>query len=442
VAEIEAQVQEILERDDIQGLVMRAYRMPWAEYLFYRFTGAATARSWLEVTADPLTTAAEWDEKPAWCANLGLTYPGVAALGLPAPFLASFPDDFREGMAARAAARLGDSGVDLPAHWEASPPFADRGVHAVLLVTTHSQDELATRVAAFAAVAAAHGLEPAGRQRAAALGKEHPNDREHFGFRDGISQPTLRGSGLEESRHADRQAVAPGEFVLGYVDESGARPTLTPEVLGRNGTFAVYRKLRQHVAVFRDWMRDRDGGDLLAAKLMGRWPGGTPVALAPDADDPVLAADPLRVNRFDYTGDPLGVACPRGAHVRRARPRDGNPANRRRLLLRRGLPYGEELPADAPDDGNRGLVGFFLNASIERQFEFVQRKWLNWRQFDGLEDESDPMTGSEGRDFTWQRNTGPLRFADLPRFATVCGGEYFFLPGIAAVRYLATTSDF
>jgi putative iron-dependent peroxidase len=72
----------------------------------------------------------------------------------------------------------------------------------------------------------------------------------------------------------------------------------------------------------------------------------------------------------------------------------------------------------------------------------VQRKWLNWRQFDGLDDESDPVTGSEGRDFTWQRSTGPRRFADLPRFTTVCGGEYFFIPGIAAVRYLATTADF
>lgn len=434
---------ELLERDDIQGLVVRAYRMPFAAYLFHRFTDAAAARSWLGVTADPLTTAAEWDEKPAWCANLGLTYPGLEALGLPAPFLASFPDDFREGMAARAGFRLADTGSDLPAHWEASPPFADRGVHAVLLVSTRTEDELEERVAVFNAVAAAHGLELVGRQSAAALGKDHSSDREHFGFRDGISQPTIRGSGLEDSRHADRQTIAPGEFVLGYPDESGQRPTLKPDVLGRNGTYAVYRKLRQHVGVFRDWVQSRDGGgDLLAAKLMGRWPDGAPIALAPEVDDPALAVDPHRVNHFDYTGDPLGLVCPRGAHVRRARPRDDNPANRRRLLLRRGLPYGEELPEGAPDDGDRGLVGFFLNASIERQFEFVQRKWLNWRQFDGLDDESDPVTGSEGRDFTWQRSTGPRRFADLPHFATVCGGEYFFLPGIAAVRYLATTSDF
>ena len=430
---------ETLERHDIQGLVLRAYRMPKAAYLFFRFTAAASARAWLGGMADPLTTAAEWDDTPQWCANLGLTHVGLAALGLPSASLASFPDDVREGMAARAASRLGDTGENLPVHWEAEPPFATRGVHAVVLVSARKQRVLDDQVAAFVQTAAAHGLERVGEQRAAALGD---GDREHFGYRDGISQPTLRGSGLEDAQHADRLAVAPGEFVLGYPDELGNRRTLAPEVLGRNGTYAVYRKLSQHVGAFRAWVGRHADGDLLAAKLMGRWPSGAPVALAATADDPALAADPVAVNRFDYEADRSGLACPRGAHVRRARPRDGNPANRGRLLLRRGLPYGDPLPDGAPDDGGRGLVGFFLNASIELQFEFVQRKWINEAQFDGLHDESDPVTGSAGRDFTWQGKPIPRRFADLPRFVTVRGGEYFFVPGIAAVRYLAETSDF
>jgi hypothetical protein len=87
-------------------------------------------------------------------------------------------------------------------------------------------------------------------------------------------------------------------------------------------------------------------------------------------------------------------------------------------------------------------VGFFLNASIERQYEFVQRRWLNWGQFDGLDNEPDPITAGEGRDFTWQRRFGPRRYPDLPRFVTVCGGEYFFLPGITAVRFLGDRSTF
>jgi Dyp-type peroxidase family len=429
---------ETLDRHDIQGLVVRGYRLPRAAYLFFRFTAAAPARAWLGATADPLTTAAEWDEKPGWCLNLGLTHPGLAALGLPSASLASFPDAFREGMAARAAVGLGDPEDDLPAHWEAVPPFATRGVHAVLLVSAH-EEELDARVNAVAQVAAAHGLQPVGEQRAAAL---DGGDREHFGYRDGISQPTLRGSGLDDAQHADPAAVAPGEFVLGYPDELGNRTSLTPEVLGRNGTYGVYRKLRQHVGAFRDWVGGRSDGDLLAAKLMGRWPSGAPVALAATADDPVLAEDAAAVNRFDYESDRYGFACPRGAHIRRARPRGGNPADRGRLLLRRGLPYGDALPDGAPDQGERGLVGFFLNASIERQFEFVQRKWINWGQFDGLDGEADPITGPAGRDFTWQRSIVPRRFADLPRFVTVRGGEYFFIPGIAAVRYLAETPDF
>ena len=430
---------EVLERGDIQGLVVRAYRMPRAAYLFFRFPAAASARSWLGAVADPLTTATEWDATPDWCLNLGLTYPGLQALGLPAASLGSFPDDFREGMAARAAARLGDTDEDLPAYWETNPPFADRSVHAVLLVSARTQEELDRQVDACRAVAGAHGLVPAGEQWAAAL---TAGDREHFGFRDGISQPTLRGSGLEDGPHTDRTAVAPGEFVLGYADELGNRTTLVPEVLGRNGSYGVYRKLRQHVGAFRDWVRGRGDGDLLAAKLMGRWPSGAPVAVATGSDDPALAADPLAVNLFDYEGDPLGFACPRGAHVRRARPRDGNPAHRRRLLLRRGLPYGDELPEGVPDEGERGLVGLFLAGGIERQYEFVQRKWISWDRFDGLDGESDPVTGGAGRAFTWQRPTGPRRFGDLPRFVTVRGGEYFFLPGIAGIRYLATSSDF
>ncbi|MGH3811665.1 MAG: Dyp-type peroxidase [Pseudonocardiaceae bacterium] len=433
---------ESLEREDIQGLVIRGYRMPLAAYVFYRFTGADLARSWLGNMVDPVTTAAEWDDKPTWCANVGLTYVGLEALGLPAPFLVSFPEDFRQGMAARAASRLGDVGVDLPEHWDASPPFASSGVHAVLLVSAREKEEVKDRVAAFEQASVACGLERVGYQPAAALGPDHSSDREHFGFRDGISQPTIRGSGLEDSEHADRLAVAPGEFVLGYPDELGNRPMPSPEPLGRNGSYGVYRKLQQHVAVFRDYVQNKDDGDLLAAKLMGRWPSGAPVALATDADDPALAADPDRNNRFRYNEDPLGFACPRGAHVRRMQPRDETGSSRRRLLLRRGLAYGDELPEGAPDDGKRGLVGLFLNASIERQFEFVQRKWSNRGQFDGLSNEPDPITGPDGRDFTWQRRTGPRRFTSLPRFVTVCGGEYFFLPSITAMRFLSNPSSF
>ena len=192
-------------------------------------------------------------------------------------------------------------------------------------------------------------------------------------------------------------------------------------------------------------MGSRSDGDLLAAKLMGRWPSGAPVALAGTADDPALAADPAAVNRFDYETDQLGLACPRDAHVHRLRA----PAPRvvggcARATATRRTAAGSCSVAVCPTatrcpraPRTRASAGSSGSSS-----EVVQRKWINGGQFDGLHDESDPITGAAGRDFTWQQRTVPRRFADLPRFVTVRGGEYFFVPGIAAVRYLAETSDF
>jgi Dyp-type peroxidase family len=435
------QVITALDRGDIQGFVLRGYRMPCAAYLFYRFTHAPAARRWLAGLVDPVTTALEWDAEPDWCANVGLTFPGLEALGLAADSLASFPEDFRQGMAARAATALRDGGEDLPDHWQPVPPFAARGVHALLMLSARDEQELERQVRASADRAAeTGGLADVGTERAAALGGAR-GEREHFGFRDGISQPVLLGSGLEEDA-AGRLPVAPGEFLLGHPDELGAVRMPVPDALGRNGTYAVYRKLSQDVPAFRRFLRDNGGANpaLLATKMMGRWPSGAPLARAAEADDAGLAADRRRNNSFDYVDDPVGYRCPRGAHVRRALPRTGAVAERRHLLVRRGLPYGPALEDGAPDDGaDRGLVGVFLNASIERQYEFVQREWINAPRFDGLRNDPDPIAGPGAGDFTWQRRPLPRTFRRLPRFVTVRGGEYFFVPSITALRFMSDT---
>jgi hypothetical protein len=149
-------------------------------------------------------------------------------------------------------------------------------------------------------------------------------------------------------------AIKAGEFILGYPDETGNLPAMPqPEILGRNGTYLGFRKLHSRVAAFRQYLQANARSDaeqeLLAAKLVGRWPSGAPLVLAPERDDQALGADAQRNNDFlYYDGDPHGLKCPLGSHIRRSNPRDalkdqGAVVNLHRIL-RRGATYGPMLP--------------------------------------------------------------------------------------------------
>jgi Dyp-type peroxidase family len=268
---------------------------------------------------------------------------------------------------------------------------------------------------------------------------------DHFGFRDRLSQPVIEGSG-EEPTPGSGAALKAGEFILGYPDEVGPVPNAPqPAVLSRNGTFAAYRRLQEHVALFREYIRAQartpDDEELLAAKFMGRWRSGAPLVLAPDRDDPELGADPMRNNGFNYKEmDPLGYACPLGAHARRLNPRDTAPNMNRRRMIRRGATYGPALPDGAPDDGeDRGIAAFIICASLIRQFEFAQNVWINDRTFHELGNEHDPICGTQDGTMEFKIPKRPIRrvLKGLPAFTTLTGGAYFFLPGIKAIQYLA-----
>jgi deferrochelatase/peroxidase EfeB len=211
----------------------------------------------------------------------------------------------------------------------------------------------------------------------------------------------------------------------------------------------AYRRLQEHVAAFREFLRQhggptRQGQDLLAAKLMGRWRSGAPLVLAPERDDPGLADDPQRNNNFNYAKmDPHGYAVPLGAHIRRLNPRDTAVNMQRHRLIRRGATYGPPLPQGASEDGiDRGIAAFVLCASLVRQFEFAQNVWINDPNFKELGNERDPIIGTQNGTFDMTIPRRPIRkkITGLPAFTTLKGGAYFFLPGIRALRYLAALS--
>jgi deferrochelatase/peroxidase EfeB len=196
---------------------------------------------------------------------------------------------------------------------------------------------------------------------------------------------------------------AAGEFVLGYPDEIGDVPSIPkPDVLGRNGSYVVFRKLHQWVAAFRQYLKatsGSEGEELLAAKMMGRWRNGAPLALCPLHDDLELAADPRRNNAFLFKEyDTIGYQTPCGSHIRRMNPRDADVAGVVRIhrMIRRGTSYGAWLPDGViEDDGlERGLMFAFVGANLGRQFEFVQSEWMNDGSFFGGGTMKDPVAGA------------------------------------------------
>lgn len=256
---------------------------------------------------------------------------------------------------------------------------------------------------------------------------------EHFGFRDGISQPGVRGhlsaagndwltlrpaaqpGAATDPEYAQQGQVLvwPGEFVFGYPRQnlSFARLGTTGRKLGppapatdpsavaprwaANGSFLVFRRLHQDVPAFRAFC-DRVAASAsaafpspmstarAAALVIGRWPSGAPVRLSPDADDPVLGGDDARNNDFDFLDDQDGRVCPLAAHIRKVNPRgvatdDGiAPHTLGHRLLRRGIPYGPPLPPGAPADGvDRGLLFLSYQTDIQNQFMFLRNRWAN-----------------------------------------------------------------
>jgi Dyp-type peroxidase family len=271
---------------------------------------------------------------------------------------------------------------------------------------------------------------------------------DHFGYRDRMSQPVVEGTGDVPTPGSGAPLKA-GEFIVGYPDEFDVTaPLPEPESLMKNGTYMAYRRLEEHVGKFRDFLREHgktpEEQELIAAKLMGRWRSGAPLTLAPDKDDPKLGADPQRNNDFNYAKqDPQGYAVPLGSHIRRMNPRDtGHNMNRRRMI-RRGGTYGPALPDGTPDDGvERGIAAFVICGSLVRQFEFAQNVWVNDRNFHELENERDPVCGNQDGTLEYKIPKRPIRrkITGLPAFTTLRGGAYFFLPGLAGLRYLASLS--
>lgn len=430
-----------LELDDIQSGVLRPRPTPYvATYIAFRIDDPKAGRDLIARIARVVTSAANPTSPLAdTSVSVALTYQGLKALGVPQAALDSLSWEFRQGMAARAH-ELGDTGESAPENWE--EPLGSSDLHVVLVAVSPDEQRLDQALdRARETYRSMTGIKAIWRQNCHAL----PTETEPFGFRDGISHPAIEGSGIPGS-NPQEQPLKAGEFVLGYRDEMGGVQKTTPEILGRNGTYVVFRKLQQRVAAFRQYLKANSTSvadeELLAAKMMGRWRSGAPLALCPFHDNPELGSDSQRNNDFLFEADdPTGLKTPGGSHIRRCNPRDAAIAGVARIhrMLRRGTAYGPLLPEGVmEDDGaDRGLMFAFVGAHIGRQFEFVQSQWVNDGVFFGAGDDKDPIVGSHEINFTLPRKPVRRRLQGIPKFVVTRGGEYCFMPGLRALRWLA-----
>src|ERR1700730_5477797 len=415
-----------LDLTDIQGFILRGYRMPMVRHFLLTVGAPAAARRMLgrlvngnESDTPQITTAEDWHvgfepgpgdnpddaprRKPDYCLNIGITWPGLIALEIKDrdPTLSFKSVGAFVGGAAERAKRVGDTGESDPQHWIGG--FGKGSDH--VLVTLHAispeamtsySDRLSALFAdgdAFREIWRADGMALMEVKDGAPV----PTFKVHFGYTDGISMTTIRG-GPERYPLDHQQPCEPWLFVLRDEAENYFVPE--PREFGLNGSFAVFKMIETDVVGFEKCLqsnKDAIDPELLAAKICGRWRNGVPLMLSPDTDNPSGGIPPEQLNNFEYvnadgSGDPKGLRCPVGTPMRRINPRgqpvtgQGQPGGRNKThrvtdrgkpggsnithgLIRGGLPYGPVYDPSQPDDGiERGLLGYFINSSIEHQY--------------------------------------------------------------------------
>ena len=435
-----------VELDDIQATVLRYRPEPYfGTHIMLHVDEARAGREFVRRLTPHVESASGWWRAGRSWISVAISYAGLVALGVPEDSLRSFPEAFRAGMAARAAQLL-DYGPNDPAHWD--PPFGSGLIHVGVSVFSDSQQ--AWRQTMGTARRQYEGFPGVTVLTEQDFGAQ-PGDLNPLGYKDSIGQPAIEGSGVDPLP-GQGAAVKAGEFILGYPGEAGVPlPLPQPDVLGRNGTFAGLRKYQSRVGTFNRFLREHAGTEqereLLAAKLMGRWRSGAPLTLAPAQDDPELGADPRRNNDFTYAADPDGRQVPLGSHMRRMNPRDTKleiltDVNVHRIIRRSttyGAPYDPDATSAQDDETARGLYFIFLSAKAMATLEFLQQEWINNGNFMNLGEERDPNVGlqEDGATFTIPHEPVRRRIHGIETFNVLRGGEYFFMPSLSALRWLA-----
>jgi Dyp-type peroxidase family len=511
-------VEPVLAIDEIQGNIIPGFKKDIQAFCFYKIADAALARRWLAELHPHISVASEvklanrlfsrmrrrLGRDPTnihfvWL-NIAISATGLRALTRPDDVDAFDDSAFKNGMRAESGT-LGDPAGSADS-WIAGGKQTPVDLvlilasdNPTLLAAEEKSLDQAARGAGLVLVTAQHGHVREGDQAG----------HEHFGFKDGISEPAVRGlqsdtpgdyfsprsipQGTEFDEYRldfagpGRPLVWPGHYLFGYGRQQEADPRTVNNsdrprgpAWAENGSFLVFRRLNQNVPAFHSFLEQtavelrnsHPGASFDAARvgacLVGRWPSGTPLMRSPGSDLGIVG-DAANYFQFEeavpgpWPGDgyPLapaddnGQVCPQAAHIRKVNPRDnttdlGGPERTLpKLILRRGIPFGDSFDAAKPgsETDERGLLFACYQSSIDQQFNFLAQRWANQpnRPIQGVAAGHDPIIGQprEQRQFTLAVEDPSVQLDLPPSWVTASGGEYFFAPSIAFFRDVLPT---
>lgn len=430
--------EPILATHDIQGNILGGFNKDHQTLIFLSITQITAAKQWLGRLEPYIATAAEVIKfnqlfkatrsrrhgqegtVRATFINIAFTYAGLRKL---TPDADQFTDEaFKAGLHLRSAA-LGDptdpSAPGHPHHWLIGGP--DNVPDLMLIVASDDQPRLLQTVQWLEANLG-KGLEVIFKQQGATLPGALAG-HEHFGFKDGVSQPGIRGRLPEapnefltprenldnaEQGKPGQDVLHAGEFVFGYPTQIGEPDpdreglNIKPGAIATagpawttNGSYLVFRRLQQDVKGFRAFVKATAATlaqtnpafagmtlEKLGAKLVGRWASGAPIVNAPDQDNLALTDD----LDFEFEAkDKQALRCPFAGHIRKTYPRDterlpliNESSTQTHRLLRRGIPFGRPLVSGCPVHPDR------LLASLTAWLASLAANWGNQPRDRGL----------------------------------------------------------
>jgi len=431
-----------LQFDDIQGNILAGFNTDIQELVGLTVATPSDfllAAKWLAGQADSLTVVSEVRAQRASMQSLRTTSIGTwlciavshRLLAATQPDVLIRDDAFNGGMLKRGPSILGD--VTDPSKWRVGSSSSPLDV--LLIIAANNENAVFERANSLIESASKSGLITTYRETARRL-----DDREHFGFKDGISQPRVRGFDPDGTLGA-------GHFVFGYpraIGEDPFWPVIDDRRVTDNGSLLVFRRLKQDVRLFRKSLNDEATrispfwpgitAGQLAGLIVGRWPSGTPIKRGQTEDPGIISSN----NDFDFAEDAEGSSCPFGAHIRKVNPRNGKKdIVEIPRILRRGIPFGPLFDI-APAEENRGLAFLAFQTSLKSQFEFLTRNWMN--------SEINPGPGNDllvGRSASTpsMKVVGPNGLIDISapsvEWVIPTGGAYLFAPSRSGLAKFA-----